>query len=377
MSDISTLRDPNAADDAQKIIRPGVAPLKYYTLKESLSESYTGNTARVKATYVCHWTRRWEFCFVMLGYSEILTHSSGRKYVSRKLPHGYQGTYKSNFSDVSNQKDYGLPWLWATSIENIEGVRHTGTTSRGAPQNELAKVTLNYEALPYRLVSDTDMMTLNEWLSGFSGVPDESKSLARYVSKFVQPSAEYFALPFGKFYWVLDDDSVPPVTGSQLGYIVPSMEIAYTWHQVPKLQTVAAAPPSYAVPDAIRKTLGSVNNDTFDGYEKGTLLLTSVEVKPYRWIGGAHYSDITYKMKHLKQTKPFNKTTKVQGEEYSGEARGHNWFLYMPTAFNVRTFPPYEHHLITHNGNPRDHATDPGMPLYKEMDFKKLFQIDQ
>ncbi len=358
----TTLAHPNVQDGAQRLVtRIPYQPLKFYTLTEGLQESYMGNNARVRVTYVVDWDLRWEFCYYMLGYTEIrIDPIFNRRYLHRQPPQGYEGTYKERFS--GNEKDTPLPWLWASSVESIEGVNHRGTNVKGAPLFEVAKVTINFEALSYRIMSDEDMLRKVGYDPLFPGVIDESVSLARYVTKFVQPSAEYFSLPFGKFKWV----TTPPelVTGSQMGFIVPSMEVVYIWHQIPRRQGQRISPPAYALPKAVRKMLGSVNSTPFDGFEKGTLLLTSVEVKPYRWIGGDYYSDITYKMKYLKQTKPRD------GSEYpDGTPRGHNYFMKMTSSANAT--PEYEHYLISHDG------TNTGIRLYKELEFRELFQIDQ
>lgn len=357
----TTLAHPNVVDGAQRLTgRIPYFPLKFYTLTDGFQESYSGNNARVRVTYVVDWDLRWELCYYMLGYSEIRTDPIfGRDYLHRTLPQGFQGTHKERFS--GNEKDAPPTWLWASSVESIEGVNHRGITKQGAPLFEVAKVTIIYETLSYRLMSDEDMIKGSGYDPLFPGVVDESVNLGRYVTKFVQPSAEYFSLPFGKFKWVTTPAEY--VTGAQMGFIIPSMEVVYIWHQIPKKQRNQVAPPSYALPTAVRKMLGSVNNAAFDGFEKGTLLLTSVEVKPYRWIGGDYYSDITYKMKYLKQTKPRD------GSEYAGDPRGHNWFMKMTSAREA--VPDYEHFLISHDG------TNTGIKLYKELDFRELFRIDQ
>lgn len=348
---------------------------RFRTYAKTLRERYSGNTAQVSIEYGVAWLDRWMFCLHLLGYAEILEDpGSQKKYISRQLPQGYYGTIFT--IDPGGDKDPHPTWLWANHIENMVGMGPLGYDNNGAPLYKEARITVIYESISYRLATDAQLIKGDSTLPGYPEIPDEAKKLGRYITRFVQPSADYFALPHGRFYWATG--SAPflhaPVTGAQLGFVIPYQEVVYIWHQVPRVKKLNdIAPPAYAVPSVIKTALGSVNKTAFDNgrFEPGTLLLTSVEIKPYRWIGGNYYADITYKMKYLNAVKPF-----ANPPENYNPARGHNYFLQMPVSPSSDPntgdgFTDFEHHLLTHNGQ------ETGIKVYRETDFHDLFRPDQ
>lgn len=369
-TDYQVFVDPN---DGQRI------RYRTHAREGSLKERYVGNNCSVSIQYDVSWLNRWKFALALLGNSQIATHASGKKYIHRVLPHGYFGTI---IPVVPGDRDLPKSWLWASQLENMEGKAPIGYDANGAPLYKEARLTVTYETVSFRMATDREMINDGQVMPGTGGMPDEAERLGRYVTRFIQPTAEYFALPHGRFHWATSTTTAgnaylgSPVTGSQLGFIIPFQELVYIWHQVPRIRKASdGRPPAYAVPKAIRKLLGAVNSVTFDGFDPGTLLLTAVEVKPYRWIGGFYYADITYKMKYMNAVKP------IDGTHYN-PPRGHNYFLQMPKppTGDVNTgigFVDYNYELISHNANPLTTGPNPGIRVYREFDFKELFRPDQ
>lgn len=337
---------------------------------KGISESYSSQTGRASVVYDVPWADRWDFCTLMLGYSQVSTASDGTRYVSRVPPQPYTGAERYQFTGDTDKKKY---WLWATSVESIEGQSPRGLDLNGFPEFDFARIKINFETLSYRVYSDQEMISIGDTRSGIAqNIPDEGKRLSRFVTRFAQPASEYLQLPFGRYKWAGGPKSGQYVTGAQLGLIIPTQEVVFIWHQVPRTAS-QYGPPAYSVPRLAREALGTINHADFPAsvgtsglvtYPKGTLLLTSIETKPYKWIGGQYYVDITYKMKYLNAVDPRTNQT------YS-PARGHNHFLQMTSSGDGVTHNDYAYHLVSHDG------TDTGLKVYRERNFNDLFRPNQ
>ncbi len=357
-----------------------------YTESDNGSPSYTfgpGNT-RVEKTYRVSWNDRVEFVRAILGYSKIgnrtdpLDHR--KTYVSRFIPHSIADFISPVGVDFRNRPTTPI-WLYATNVTRFNGVGPIGTYDPigQTPRYTWAMITVMYESLTYRVRSNNDMLLddINEQVA--IGVPedaaianayiDESK-LTRNVTHVLKPSAEFLQLPRG--YMKIVDYAVGPTfrTGPGVGTIrlVSSIEIIYTWHAVP------------FVPDVLLggKMVGRVNGTAFtDGittYNPGTLLLLSVDMKPYRGAVGNFVHDFTYRMKYFEPIKQ----------------RGHNFVLYY-NGNNSEVF----YYKLTSNGkndalpiigNAEEntltatapyqvtHQAEDGVGQYRYAEFRNLFR---
>lgn len=361
--------------------------IPYFERPGSPSESYSGDMFRAKRIFDVPWNYRWLFIKHMLGTARLIPDGNSNK-IERDLPDQYFIYYNGD----RNGNLTGVPkaFMIAVGLENIECIgqqrvfpadnTYVKIESAGY---DFARITINYESVTYRVIPWTSNGSL------YQGERDPSEyKLSRYTTVFRQPSAEFLSLPFGAFRWVeydlagnvvIDSVSKNPsgiqVTGAQ-GKIVAASEVVLIHHKVP------------GIPKAIKTHIGCVNR--FDwpemGALKGQLLLTNVELKPFRWLEDNRLYDITFKMKFFDPEPNLYKT-----EEPKGEARGHNWFLqHFPVTKNTNLDAPgavakvlmgsQKYKLITHNGfppvevNPQIDPKIAGQTVYKYADFADLFR---
>lgn len=355
----------------------------YYERPGSPSESYSGDTFRAKRIFDVPWNQRWMFIKHMLGTARLVENNEK---IERDLPDQYFIYYKG-----TTQGLVGTPkaFMVAVGLENIECIGQQRVFPEANTYVKIqscgydfARITINYESVTYRVTpwSPTGSQYVEQQ-------PDEYK-LSRYTTVFRQPSAEFLSLPFGAYRWVeydaagnviIDSKTKNPsgvqVTGAQ-GKIVAASEVVLIHHKVP------------GIPKAIKTHIGCVNR--FDwpqmGAKKGQLLLTNVELKPFRWLEDNRLYDITFKMKFFDPDPLLYKT-----EEPLDEPRGHNWFLqHFPVTKNTNLDAPgavakvlagtQKYKLITHNGYPPvevNQQIDPkiaGQTVYKYADFAELFK---
>lgn len=281
--------------------------------------SYSSGASRAERTFRVPWAKKDAFVRGMLGFPRIKNTKPGQPdniaYVSRALPQPFPGVKDPNGDEE---------WLYATAVTRLEGAGPLGTLDdSGVTEYEYAIVTVQYESLTYKLMTDEE---LDEAALG-PGFPDESY-LLRYVTRVTKPSAEYVTLPRGAMRWYLPEDpdyvagAAADRAASRAGAartakmpsvdfanarLVPSTEIVYTWHQVPFIPK--------AIEAGTKTYVGCVNKNAFGdqhrNYAPGTLLLLSAELKPYRTGAGAFVHDIAYRVKYF-EPEP---------------GRGHNYFL--------------------------------------------------
>lgn len=317
--------------------------INYEECSGSPDEKIVEDAIQAVREFIVPWNKRWTFVAGMLGWPYLRQDTAGNWYISRAVPYGYSALDL----DPSNTR-----FLYAKEVSSVKGLgKIIGYDSDGIAQYQKAKVSLLFGTLSYRVRSDADMVNMwwDQWedsfpdptlpivdsdenpeyqvedstyvpvsifgrspplLPGSTGV-DES-SLLRYVTKFRIPGAEAVSLPGGAMKWaeyvpgspVFKNTSsyffnkLSPTEQSQyihregelgapgtLTTVISVVELIYIWHQIP------------TIPIAINNIIGCVNQDWFDGYPRGTLLLTGIEARPYRWFGNQRLWDITYKMK--------------------------------------------------------------------------------
>lgn len=358
----------------------------YYERPGSPQESYTGDVFRARRTFDVPYPQRWVFIKFMLGTASIEGTATANTIVRQK-PDQYYVYYGSN-----GGPNYGSAksFMVATGLESIECLGQQilydslGTGSKlQTSYYDIARIVINYESVTYRV---------EPLVSSQSVVVDEYH-LSQFTTVFKQPTAEFLSLPFGAYKWVEFDKAGKPlvdsvskepkgilVAGAQ-GKIISASEVVVIHHKVP------------GIPAAIKTHIGSVN--LFDwpeiGALKGQLLLTNVELKPYRWLEDQRLYDITFKMKFFDP-----EPGKTNPEQPTTEPRGHNWFLqHFPVSKNTDLKLPgaiarvlqgsQSYKLITHNGFPPVEAYTniaselptgavPGNTVYKYKDFAELFK---
>lgn len=343
----------------------GVGLFNYYERPGSPNEQYSGDTFRATRTFDVPWYARWAFISYMLGTPKLV----GNSIISRELPDQYYAFFGGNANNLASPKAFMI----ATSLNGIECLGQQSETANGVgPGTKItyclydwARITIGYESVTYNVKSDAEV-TLGE---------SNEYYLERFTTVFRQPTAEFLTLPFGAFKWVeLDENGrtiVDPKTGQPTGIrvsgsngkIVAAAEIILVHHRVP------------GVSDAIKTHIGTVNK--FDwpeiGALRGQLLLSNVELKPYRWLNEKRIFDITFKFKYMDPDPAASLADPTN-------ARGHNWFLqHFPVATNTKVGadisdilagdPKYK--LMTHNG------WKTGRTVYQYADFRDLFKYYQ
>lgn len=298
----------------------------------------------------------------------------------RELPMPYpEPVFSRAFGDTDIE-----PWMYATSVERVESVCPSNpwevATPSGEkiPHHDVARMTVVYECLPYRVRPDADMIT-NGWGLEINGAvslvhPDESApavdgtiaggpdiSYGRYINKIFHPVSDVLHLPIGRFYYVDNPPKAnPDPTTAGVTKLNKYTEVAYIWHCVPM------------IPKAVRTHVGCVNHEPFDGYDAEELLLTAVELKPYRLIGGSKVYDITYRMRSFK---PFFYDA-TQNKDVLAEG-GHNAILRFHkatvTVAGVEvTFLTYKYQRISTTGKK---LPDKAQYLFNLANFRRLFQL--
>jgi len=339
----------------------GGPKITYYERPGSPKESYAGDTFKASRIFDVPYTLRWAFIKLMLGSAKL---SNDNKTILRSLPDQYYVWFDGTALGMSG---LAKTFMVANALEGIECLGQQKSWASGGSGSlldvafyDVARITIGYESVTYFVKGDSEVST--------------EYSLKRYVTTFRQPSAEFLTLPFGAFKWVemnADDKTVkydysvnPPqpagvrVTGSN-GKILAASEIILIHHRVP------------SIPKAIKTHIGCVNK--YDWPEmnafKGQLLLTNVELKPFKWLEEQRLYDITFKMKFLDP----DPQAAIEGKD----ARGHNHFLqFFPVdtttdvgaqSVNSLLQGKQSYKLITHDGTPT------GKTVYEYKDFKDLF----
>lgn len=211
---------------------------------------------------------------------------------------------------------------------------------------KLARITVSFENVPFRIISNVAILTSN------TGQDELLNDI--FTTFFRMPTAEFLSLPFGAYRYVHQDISKRYVVQGSNMRLVAQEEILLSWHRIP------------FIPDNVRTAIGSVNDDWFPishlaltdndtainkddriWAAPGTLLLTNVEIKPYKHFFSRRVYDINYKFKYFHATEQdatgalvsaYSNTNTVIASDPckpSGrdrklcqrQAKGHNYFL--------------------------------------------------
>lgn len=210
---------------------------------------------------------------------------------------------------------------------------------------KIARITVSFENLAYRIVSD---------LKGSTNLGQDELAHDVNTTFFRMPTAEFLSLPFGAYRYVDAEPSKRYVVQGSNMRLIAQEEILLTWHRVP------------FIPDAVKSAIGSVNDDWFpishltipDAQQNvdlnqriwaapGTLLLTNVEIKPYKHFFSRRVYDINYKFKYFHASEMLSdgtlqhaysdkvtttashpcKPASRDRKTCQKQAKGHNYFL--------------------------------------------------
>lgn len=330
--------------------------------------SFGHGSSVVERHYVCEWKDRILFMRGMLGYPVLRDADQNqdpyrRNYIQRQIP-----DCCIDFQAPNSGNEISGNWLYAMSISRLEGLEPQGyLDTNGIPVYKYARVTMLYEPVTYRIRSDAELIRDNADLSArashvdASGLPYEF-SLRRYVTRTQKPAVEYLTVARGRYRFVEPPgpDGERTVADFAASVLQPSLEVVYTWHQVP------------FVPAAAARHIGKVNRYSFTDstrtYQPGTMLYTACDIKPYRMASGAYVQDIQYRMVVKANEGRF--LDKADEKIY-----GHQYFLRWKDD-------RLQYAKITHNGDEDELGPPPGyggatggggVPIYPYFDVRELF----
>lgn len=276
------------------------------------SPQYVFETDRSSCTRIIDvaWNDYHTFAKAALGYT--VGPDLTRQCLSRKAPWGapvYRSDYES-FLYASKVSVEGL------GVDAAQGVI-AGSDDYAEAIYKIARCTVEFTTRTHEIMTD------DAHSSACGGAADESL-FKRYVTKVVRPSGEFLSLGDGTaFYCNLRTGTAPsqvPVSIARgINKALLYFNLSLTWHLVP----YDCIPSKFYNPnqpnDAIDTCLGRVNNDTFCGMPKGTMLLMAVEIRPLITPFGDRVADLTYMFKQ------FN--NEVGTLDVCNNPKGHNHFF--------------------------------------------------
>jgi hypothetical protein len=222
-----------------------------------------------------------------------------------------------------------------------------------------ARQSVEFATLPYQIKEDDDVLAV-----GIDGniFPNEGATLAvsgwvntRYISRHTHQFSRVLKIPYG-ISWVQCGGVVGPKQ-NKVGF--PKREggadLIYTWYAVP-LEGVV---PGLNI-GSISARLGTINNDTFDSYPAGTLLLDDYKTHEYQGTFGERLANVTFYMGFLPNPAMGNRIEPGGAHVALGEPQGWN------SQFDVVQGQGPDYYPVT-----ADQAGT--QPIYRRTDFSVLF----
>lgn len=166
-----------------------------------------------------------------------------------------------------------FPFMRATGITSVEALAPTGMGESQEAKYKLYRVTVQFETLPYDVLSDAQANT-----GSGAGYPPESR---RYVIWNRQPASEFIRTPYNVYKYPLGTGSrnagqrLPGQNGQAI--LLTKYRVTATWVQVPEDWISNDQGQTFSNLDA---AVGTVNQGEFLGYPGGTMLLESYEPTP-------------------------------------------------------------------------------------------------
>jgi hypothetical protein len=255
--------------------------------------------------------------------------------------------------------------LYVSDIDQITPVRPSSwgvSEQKGISQK--AKIQLTQKTFPYSIIPHESFLKLLGF-SDASLVTDvyyrsstDTTYLLRYISRGCQRSEFTQSLRPGlvKVYeyvftaggTLVVSNPVPMTNSLDLKFGSP--EYRLTWHRVPvTLETMGNFFRHWS------SFLGHTNQETFDGHEPGSLLLTGLSSIQGKFFSGNFYLDVTFHMKQRNHKHSWEIT------DVPDEAVGHDSFLHIDSTGQFKM------HLVSANG------TSSGRRPFPKKYFYSLF----
>ncbi len=284
--------------------------IEYHEIEGSPTFRLSDNGTQMVRKLHVNWDEKDEAMKDLLGYP-VLKFNNGRYYIYREIP-ASANWIQSSADGFSPAR----PYIWCTDLQSVEPALDVPLTPKvpanfvdananvdtidkyGVHRYGRALIVAQYETLTYEILKDSDMLSAGAF--DLSGNPDES-TLKRYVTILATPQQSSQILPQGTFVFASDGTAYAGTPSK----IEIECDLRITWHRVlvpaiglrclnPYIVATDSGLPYYA---PIENCLGCVNQTTFAGCAKGTLLLTAVIIKPIRSPLGQRLYDVEYVFK--------------------------------------------------------------------------------
>jgi hypothetical protein len=179
----------------------------------------------------------------ILGYSKRLVVPPFTPMISRQIP-------------IAHRQ---FPWLYAVSIDSVQGIKFIGKSKANMAKYERARLTIGFTTLPFSV--------LNDGMLALVAAGDESQ---RYVTKLTKPTVDYISVERGMFRFAEGPANNPAYKQFQLGTgrLTTKVDLEWIWHEVPDDCLFSATGLASNILDCV----GTVNQNAIWGYPAGTLL---------------------------------------------------------------------------------------------------------
>jgi hypothetical protein len=277
----------------------------------ALAGSIESNEA--KLTYFVKWTEHQRFLDDLLGYA---TWDGSSATLNRVIPERHP-KYDFFFASDYVVDPFGQP------SQGSDGVTDWG----------LAQIETTFKANTYAVSEDHEITT----------------ELDRYVTYEYDASVDYLTIP-GLMKFCTAIAGMRPVLNSTPGRRIPQTQITLTWLQVPADPTDPFRSPT---DNAVGNCIGTLNNASFLGRPKGTLLFVKPNTRMAAPRLGVNANFYTWMVQYVLLYRNNGTTT-------FGENAGHN-YIYNQAA---GVFD-----LVTNTG------ISTGQRIYAYSDFNQLFDL--
>lgn len=332
-------------------------------------------TARVRVAY----DQRNQFLDAVVGYSYEKT-IGGKRVLRRVLPLAYP--YHPGLYCIGSSRGEGRS---ASGAVTPRGIAALGVISAvvpifiepalGQPDYLDSVLELVFSTLEYRPRPDSEVLSQDATPTGWTGLPDEGDALARGIKRYITrtgvDAGTYRTLPLNMLYY---KEFGIPIQNASATFYEHAEDLTYEWFDIPEICLPRTAWAQCA---------GKVNDATFDGYPRGTLLYRGKTYKRETDALGREIYRIKYNFRWLPRF-------------WRDEQRGHNFQPTIgPKYLNTSplTSNPDSGQFVylevctrggtgtiggVGNNNPIRPATPlNGDPLFPYADFRNLFRPEQ
>lgn len=363
----------------------------------SPQEQYTAQEGKVVRTVLVPWRERWQHIRDWLKppfVQQRLNLDVSRNEISREIPLTEEETREwiplgiDEFGNLISIRSE--PWLYATDILSVRGIKPLGKNANDVMEYEWAEVEISFEKRSYVVRSDEEMRALYRGRGddpddgrfsdyGPSSPPASGKgdifqrathgetgivNISRAVTRIAQPNSRVIHFPFGKMFY--DNDGKVAING--VVAVEPHTEVILTWHDVPTSEDLIWKQVRH-----IASFTGAVNSINFFGYDSGRLLFNGMGVTKHFSCLGHRLSNFIMRFGYVTFTDAWGLPTEDHNAALrvgqSNTARPETWWFYERITTDgkqvfIRNAVP---------GSDKSELFKDGNTLYPGLDFRNIF----